>query len=63
MAPARVEKWTWALIFGGLLTLGLGFAVQRNDAALGCGLIIAGAVAGAAGGVLIWVRSRMKDGD
>jgi hypothetical protein len=62
MSPARVEKWTWVLIFGGLIACGLGLAVQPADAALGWVLVSAGAVAALAGMLLIWVRSRMRDG-
>jgi len=62
MSPARVEKWTWVLIFGGLITCGLGLAVPPTDAALGWALMSAGAVAALVGMLLIWVRSRMKDG-
>jgi hypothetical protein len=63
MSTARLEVLIWALIFGGLLTLGLGLSVRRGDVALGWGLVTAGAVAGALGVLLIWVRSRRKDGD
>ncbi len=62
MSTARVELLTWVLIFGGLLVLGLGIAVGRSDAALGWAIGVAGGIAAAVGVVLIWVRSRMKDG-
>jgi len=46
---ARVEAWVWVLIYGGLLTLVLGLATGRTDAALGWLLGVAGAVVAAAG--------------
>ncbi len=57
---ARIEAWVWVLIYGGLLTLVLGLAVGRTDAALGWLLGVTGAVAACAGAVLLWVRSRLK---
>jgi hypothetical protein len=63
MSSARLEVLIWVLIFGGLLTVGLGLSVWRSDEALGWGLVAGGALAVAAGGVLVWVRSRRKDGD
>lgn len=57
---ARVEAWVWVLIYGGLLALVLGLATGRTDAALGWLLGVAGAVVAAAGVVLLWVRSRLK---
>lgn len=61
MSTQKLEVAIWALIFGGLVVLGLGVAVQRSDAALGWGLIALGAVAAAVGVVLIIVRSRIPD--
>lgn len=61
MTPAtRVEVWVWVLLYGGLLAVALGVAVQRSDAALGWGITIGGAVAATLGVVLIVVRSRMR---
>ena len=61
LAIARLQKLIWVLIYGGLLTLVLGIAVRRTDASLGLKLMIAGMVLAAAGAVLIYVRSRVKD--
>lgn len=58
---ARLEKWTWLLIYGGLFALILGFATARIDAVLGWSIGMPGAVAVAVGIVLIYVRSRFKD--
>jgi hypothetical protein len=52
----------WTLIYGGLFAVGLGIALARNgDEAAGTSLIAAGAIAIAAGVVLIWVRSRLPE--
>lgn len=61
MKPATVETLVWVLMYGGLLGVGLGIALQRSEPALGWALIVTGSVLAAAGVVLIYVRSRMKD--
>ena len=61
MTAAGVEKLTWILIYGGLLVLCLGLFVQRQHDPIGWTMVVAGGVAAAAGVVLIWVRSRMKE--
>jgi hypothetical protein len=62
MRAATLEVWVWVLIYGGLLAVGLGLALQRQgDAALGWTLVLVGGIVAAVGVVLIWVRSRMKD--
>lgn len=60
MKTSTVETLVWVLIYGGLLTLGLGLAVQRYQEPLGWGIAVAGAVVAGLGVVLIYVRSRMK---
>jgi hypothetical protein len=57
----RIEQWTWVLIYGGLLALSLGWFARPNDGPLGELLLTGGAIAAAAGVVLIWVRSRLKE--
>ncbi len=62
MKNSTLETWVWVLIYGGLLVLALGIAVQqRGDAALGWTLALAGGMVAAVGVLLIWVRSRRKD--
>ena len=56
----RLHKIIWALIYGGLLTLVLGLATGRSDAALGWSLVLGGGLAAAVGVVLIAVRARLK---
>ncbi|MES2229210.1 MAG: hypothetical protein V4540_15795 [Pseudomonadota bacterium] len=58
---SKVQAWVWILIYAGLILLGLGLSVQRSDAALGWGLVMVGLAGIAIGGVLVWVRSRMKN--
>lgn len=62
MKPATTEKLVWILIYGGLLAVGLGLALQQQgSAALGWSLCVGGGAVAALGVVLIWVRSRQKD--
>ena len=56
----RLHKIIWALIYGGLLTLVLGIATARTDAAAGWVLMVGGGVVAAVGVVLIAVRARLK---
>lgn len=61
MSTAALEVLIWVLIFGGLVILGLGFSVERSDAALGWSLVVAGGIAAAVGALLVVVRSRIAD--
>ena len=56
----RLHKLIWVLIYGGLLTLVLGLATGRSDAALGWSLALGGGLAAAVGVVLSAVRARLK---
>jgi hypothetical protein len=58
---ARLEKWIWILIYGGLFVVILGIATGRTDAALGWTLAVPGAVVALVGFVLIYVRSRLPN--
>jgi len=61
MRNATLDKLIWALIYGGLLTVGVGISVRnRLPEALWIAVVL-GVAATAAGGVLIWVRSRRRD--
>ena len=62
MTVVRFEKLTWALIFAGLAVIGLGWSVPHTDGVLAWALMAGGAVALAAGALMVWLRSRMKDG-
>ena len=57
---ARVERWIWILLYGGLLTLVFGLVVEDRDFALGWSMVTGGGAAAAAGLFLIYLRSRMK---
>jgi hypothetical protein len=61
MSVNRLESLIWPLIFGGMIVIGLGLAVQGRDATLGWGMVIAGGIAAAIGVVLIVVRARLPD--
>ncbi|HSW04747.1 hypothetical protein [Aquabacterium sp.] len=56
----RIERWVWILIYGGLLVLVLGVAVEDLNFALGWSMVTGGGGAAVAGVVLIFIRSRMK---
>lgn len=65
MASPRALAWldrvTWILVYGGLLTLVLGIATGGSRRIAGWSLGMLGGAAAAAGLVLIWVRSRLHD--
>jgi hypothetical protein len=64
MASARaiawIERLVWILIYIGLFAVVLGVATLSRSAPAAWALIAVGGVLGAAGIVLIWVRSRLK---
>jgi len=60
MKTSTIETLVWVLIYGGLLGVALGLAVQRYVEPLGWGITLAGGLVAACGVVLIYVRSRMK---
>ena len=57
---ARLQALIWVLIYGGLLTLVLGLAVERIDDEVGWTLVLGGGLVAVAGFALIYVRSRIK---
>ena len=59
---ARLETLIWVLIYGGLLSLVVGFFMSRNADGSGLELVVGGAVVAAVGAVLIYVRSRLREG-
>jgi formate hydrogenlyase subunit 3/multisubunit Na+/H+ antiporter MnhD subunit len=59
-AMARFHGLIWVLIYGGLLTLVLGFSVAQIDDDTAWSLMVGGGVVAAIGVVLVVVRSRMK---
>jgi hypothetical protein len=61
MKASTLDKLIWALIYGGLLGVGLGLSVQRGDDTLGWSFVAIGGAVAAIGAALVVVRSRMKD--
>ena len=59
MQIKRLEKWTWLLIYGGMLGISLGWFIQTGNAALGLTLMIGGGTVAAIGVALIFVRARL----
>lgn len=58
---ARLEKWIWILIYGGLFLVILGISTGRTDATLGWSIAVPGGLIALVGFVLIYVRSRLDD--
>jgi len=61
MKSSTVDVLIWVYIYGGLIVVGWGISVQRSNGGLGLLLIAGGSVVAAAGFLLIYVRSRMKN--
>ena len=61
MKTSTLDALIWIYIYGGLLVVGWGISVQRSRSGLGLVLIAVGGVVAAAGFVLIYVRSRVKN--
>lgn len=61
MTVQRIEALVWVLIYGGLLAVCLGWFLSPARGPWGELLSTGGAIAAAAGVVLIVVRSRMKE--
>ncbi|MEO6319499.1 MAG: hypothetical protein ABIR56_02420 [Polaromonas sp.] len=58
---AWLDALIWILIYGGLLTLILGFYVDPMDDDTGWPLMLGGGLAAVTGFALIYARSRIKD--
>ena len=58
---ARLDALVWALVFGGLVVVAIGVALDRIGAGYGWGVVAAGATIVAAGVAALWLRSRMRD--
>ena len=56
----RLQQLIWVLIYGGLLTLVLGFSMQRFDPSLGWSMVVGGGLVALVGAVLVFVRARLK---
>jgi hypothetical protein len=61
MKTSTLDTLIWVLIYGGLLSVGLGLSVARSDDALGWTIISGGGFTAAVGVLLVFVRARMKD--
>ena len=62
MGSRRIEIWVWVLVYAGMILVGLGLSVQRGDTTLGWCIVVLGSTLVLIGVVLVWVRSRIKDG-
>jgi hypothetical protein len=61
MKTSTLDTLIWVLIYGGLLSVGLGLSVARSDDALGWTIVSGGGITAAVGVLLVFVRARMKD--
>ena len=57
----RLETLVWVLIYGGLLTLVIGFFMSRSQEGSGTELMVVGGFLALLGAGLIYVRSRMRE--
>jgi uncharacterized membrane protein len=63
MNPKTLDRLIWVLIYGGLIVLCTGVYLVRSGQKRTAIVVIAGAVSTLVGLALIYVRSRLRDGD
>jgi hypothetical membrane protein len=61
MKASTIDKFTWPLIYGGILLLLLGISTLSADAPLGWGIVVVGSLLALIGVFTIYLRSRIKD--
>ena len=59
----RLERSVWVLIYAGLLSVVISYFLGEEDAGLAQLMVVGGLIFVVAGAVLIYVRSRMREGD
>ena len=59
LKTSTMEKWTWPLLYGGIILLIVGAATWSADTPLAQALVIAGALLVVAGAWLTYLRSRI----
>lgn len=57
----RMERAIWTLIYGGLLTLVLGYFAQSSQGVDATLLNVIGGIALAAGVVMVFIRARLRE--
>ena len=57
----RMERWTWVLIYGGLLSIVLSTFVDKIQGQGASLFLVGGALAVAAGVVMVVLRSRLHE--
>jgi hypothetical protein len=57
----RLERWTWVLIYGGLLSIVLSTFVDKIQGQGASLFLVGGALAVIAGGVMVVLRSRLHE--
>ena len=58
---ARLETLIWVLIYGGLLTLVVGFFMSRREDGTGFEMMLGGSIIASIGALLIYLRSRLRE--
>ena len=61
LSAARLGVLVWSLVYGGLLAGAVGVALARGGETYGSAVVAAAALLVAIGGVLVWVRSRLRE--
>ena len=61
MSAKTLEKWSWVLIYGGLLLVCLGVFVREQQAVMGWVLVAAGAAMVLAGAIFIALRAKLPE--
>ena len=59
----RIERLVWVLIYGGFLSVVISHFLGESDADLAQGMVIGGLFAVLAGIFLIYLRSRLREGN
>ena len=57
----RLERMTWTLIYGGLLSVLLGFSLQKAEVSYASAFMVGGGAAALLGVLLILLRARLSE--
>ena len=57
----RLERMTWTLIYGGLLSVLLGFSLQKAEVSYASAFMVGGGASALLGVLLILLRARLSE--